>query len=61
MTKANKPSSTFAPDLHLSAETAALLARLFPRWKGDTSEGVVAAPRNPRSPVPAAAWVLEPA
>jgi len=59
MTRATRSNSTLVRDLQASADTAALLARIFPRWKGDTSEGAVVAPRKPRSPAPVAARVLE--
>lgn len=61
MIPATQTNTTPALDLQAAAETAALLARIFPRWKGDTSEGAVAAPRPPRSPAPAtsATRVLE--
>lgn len=46
--------STPAPDASVDAATL-MLARLFPRWKGDASEPALAPPPLPVRPAPAAA------
>lgn len=58
MSKAVQAHSTFLRDLQAAADTAALMARIFPKWKGDDAAPVIATPKT-RGPAPAAARVLE--
>jgi hypothetical protein len=49
--------STFSPGLD---PATLMLARLFPRWRGDTSEPAIPPPPSrPKTPTPAAAAALE--
>jgi len=59
MPQAAQPNSTFVRDLQAMADTAALLARLFPRRNGGAAGEPCADPVTPRRPAPAAAHVLE--
>lgn len=51
---AEHANSTTAPSAHLDPATF-MLARLFPRWKGDASEPGLPPPAPSNKPAPAAA------
>ena len=51
---ATEVHSTPARVAHLDP-AADMLAKLFPRWRGDASEPALAAPPQPNRPAPAAA------